>query len=217
MSDDSVDQRGALAAGREGDRASDHEAGLQPRPDPPGRPRSPGELFRVFNRLALQGFGGVLPVAQRELVERERWLGKAEFLETLSLCQVLPGPNVVNMALMIGDRFFGWRGAAAAAGGLLLAPLLIVLVLAAGYNQLSSVPAVAGALRGMGVVAAGLVIATAIKLAGSLRGSPLGLGACGLVGALSFVAVGVQRWPLVAVVLGLGGAAVAFAWWRLRP
>jgi chromate transporter len=179
-------------------------------------PRSPGELFRVFNRLALQGFGGVLPVAQRELVERERWLDKPAFLEMLSLCQVLPGPNVVNMALMIGDRFFGWRGAAAAASGLLAAPLLIVLLLAAGYNQLSALPAVAGALRGMGVVAAGLVIATAIKLAGSLKASPLGLGACVAVGALSFLAVGVQRWPLVAVVLGLGGASVAFAWWRLR-
>jgi chromate transporter len=209
MSDDRVDQQAESEAG--------HRAGAPARPDQALRPRSPGQLFRVFNRLALQGFGGVLPVAQRELVERERWLGQAEFLETLSLCQVLPGPNVVNMALMIGDRFFGWRGAAAAASGLLLAPLLIVLVLAAGYNQLSSVPAVAGALRGMGVVAAGLVIATAIKLAGSLRGSPLGPAACGLVGALSFVAVGVQRWPLVGVVLGLGGAAVAFAWWRLRP
>jgi chromate transporter len=209
MSEDRVRQRAGPA--------TDDDAGRQSRAEPPRRPRSPGELFRVFNRLALQGFGGVLPVAQRELVERERWLGQAEFLETLSLCQVLPGPNVVNMALMIGDRFFGWRGAAAAASGLLLAPLLIVLVLAAGYNQLSSVPAVAGALRGMGVVAAGLVIATAIKLAGSLRGSPLGLWACGLVGALSFVAIGVQRWPLVGVVLGLGGAAVAFAWWRLRP
>jgi chromate transporter len=182
----------------------------------PRSPRSPRELFTVFNRLALQGFGGVLPVAQRELVERQRWLDKQAFLEMLSLCQVLPGPNVVNMALMIGDRFFGWRGAAAAAGGLLLAPLAIVLAPAAGYNQLAALPAAAGALRGMGVVAAGLVIATAVKLARPLERNPLGRWPCAFVVAAAFVAVGVLRWPLVAVVLGLGGASVAFAAWRLR-
>src|SRR4051812_1765838 len=87
--------------------------------DPPVRPSSPGHIFRVFNRLALQGFGGVLPVAQRELVERERWLSREQFIELLSVAQVLPGPNVVNLALMFGDRYFGWRGGLAALAGML--------------------------------------------------------------------------------------------------
>ena len=87
------------------------------------QPRSPRELFVTFNRLALQGFGGVLAVAQRELVERERWLSQAEFVEMLAISQVLPGPNVVNLALMLGDRYFGLRGALAALAGMLLVPL----------------------------------------------------------------------------------------------
>ena len=62
----------------------------------PRSPKSPGEIFRVFTRLAMQGFGGVLPIAQRELVERERWLTREQFLELLAVAQVLPGPNVVN-------------------------------------------------------------------------------------------------------------------------
>ena len=104
-------------------------------PPPPKRmvsaaPASPTALFLAFTRLAMQGFGGVLPVAQRELVDRLGWLSRAEFLEVLAVAQVLPGPNIVNMALMIGDRFHGWRGAAAALGGLMCAPLLIVLLLA---------------------------------------------------------------------------------------
>jgi chromate transporter len=110
-------------------------------------PRSPGELFVAFTSLALQGFGGVLPIAQRELVDKRRWLTREQFLEFLSLGQVLPGPNIVNLALMVGDRFFGWRGAAA-------------------------------------------VLATAIV-------------------------VGVLRVPMVWVVVGLGGAMLALAWWRL--
>ena len=70
----------------------------------PARPESAGELFRVFTQLAMQGFGGVLPVAQRMLVERQRWLDRAQFLELLSVAQVLPGPNIINMALIFGDR-----------------------------------------------------------------------------------------------------------------
>ncbi len=184
---------------------------------PPLRvPQSVGEVFRIFNRMALQGFGGVLAVAQRELVERERWMDREQFLQSLSLSQVLPGPNIVNLALMVGDRFFGWRGAAAALGGMLCVPLLIVLLLAALYGQFMHLPSVAGALRGMGAVAAGLVIATALKLVGTLRGNPLGWRLGALFAALTFLAIGVWRWPMVGVVLGLGAASVATAWWRLQ-
>ena len=172
-------------------------------------------IFVVFNRLALQGFGGVLAVAQRELVERERWLERDDFLRVLTLGQLLPGPNIVNLALIVGLRLAGWRGAAAALAGLLVAPLLIVLALAALYRQHMAHPLVAGALRGMGAVAAGLVIATALKLLPTLRRNALGGRLAALFAALTLLAVGAMRWPLVGVVLGLGGAAVAIAWWRL--
>lgn len=178
-------------------------------------PASPAELFRAFNRMALQGFGGVIAVAQRELVERLGWLTREQFVETLGLGQVLPGPNIVNMALIIGDRFFGWRGAAAALLGLLAMPLLIVLLLATLYREFVDLPAVAGALRGMGAVAAGLVIGTAVKLLGGLRDNPLGKLPAAVVALLTLLAIGFWRWPMAAVVLGLGGASVALAWWRL--
>lgn len=77
------------------------------------RPARVADLFWAFNRLALQGFGGVLPVAQRELVDRLQWLTHQQFLELLSLSQVLPGPNIVNLGLILGDRFLGWRGGVA--------------------------------------------------------------------------------------------------------
>lgn len=181
----------------------------------PRAPASPAEVFVAFNALALQGFGGVLPVAQRVLVEQRQWLTREQFVETLSLGQVLPGPNIVNMALMIGDRFFGLRGAAAALLGLLTAPLVIVLLLAALYGQLAGVPAVAGALRGMGAVSAGLIIATALKVMPTLRGNPLGRPLAGLMVLGSALAIGWWRVPLVWVVLGLGAASMALAAWRL--
>ncbi len=196
------------------------DGGLVPAatPAPAGRcaPRSTRELYRVFNRLALQGFGGVLAVAQIELVERTGWLTHEEFVEALSLAQVLPGPNVCNLALMTGDRFFGWRGAVAALAGMMLVPLLIVLALAAAYVHWAHLPAVSGALRGMGAVAAGLVIATALKLARALRTNPLGVPLCVAFGSVTFATIALARLPLVWVVCGLGGVAVTTAWWRLR-
>ncbi|MCK6424892.1 MAG: chromate transporter [Burkholderiaceae bacterium] len=195
---------------------------LPPGPGTPGEdspraaPRSPGELFRVFNRLALQGFGGVLPIAQHELVERCGWLTRAQFLELLSIGQVLPGPNIVNVALMYGDRCFGWRGALAACAGLMLLPLLIVLAATLLYQQLAGHALVAGALRGMGAVAAGLVLATGAKLVGTLGRHPLGRRVALGYALLAAVAVGALRWPMVGVVLGLGGLGMAHVGWALR-
>ena len=181
------------------------------------RPRSSGELFRAFTVLALQGFGGVLPIAHRELVDRRRWLTHEQFAEMLSVGQVLPGPNVCNLALMVGDRHFGWRGAFAALAGILTAPLVIVLVLAWLYAQFAAQPMVAGAIRGMGAVAAGLILAMAFKLAPTLKNNPLPLALCGAAALATWVLVGLMRLPMAWVVLCLGGAMVAFAaWWLGR-
>jgi chromate transporter len=183
----------------------------------PRSPASLGELFIVFSRLALQGFGGVLPIAQRELVERQRWLTREQFVELLSVAAVLPGPNVVNLSLMYGDRTFGWRGGVVALAGMLLAPLGVVLALTVLYAHFSQVAAVAGALRGMGAVAAGLIFSTGVKLAPALRRNALGAGLAFTLAGAMFVAMAVVRVPLIWVLAVLGGLSCALAWRRLKP
>ena len=183
----------------------------------PARPSSAKDLFLAFSALALQGFGGVLAVAQRVLCEQRRWLTKEEFVEILAVGQVLPGPNVCNVALIVGDRFFGWRGALAALAGMMTVPLVIVLLVTAVYAQYAMHPAVAGALKGMGAVAAGLIVGTGFKLAGALRVNPMGLPACAAVGVCAFAAVALLRWPLLWVLVALGCVSCFYAWKRLRP
>ena len=180
------------------------------------KPSSKKELFVAFTWLALQGFGGVLAVAQRVLCEQKRWLTREQFVEVLSVAQILPGPNVCNVALMIGDRFFGWRGAFAALAGMMAVPLVIVLILTALYAQYAMNPAVSGALRGMGAVSAGLIVGTGLKLVGALRSNPMQAPVCAALLMLAFGAVALLRWPLVWVILALGVVACAFAWVRLR-
>jgi chromate transporter len=183
----------------------------------PRSPKSPGEIFRVFTRLALQGFGGVLPIAQRELVERERWLTREQFLELLAVAQVLPGPNVVNLSLMFGDRAFGWRGGLAALGGMLLAPWGVVLLLTVAYAHYAQHPVVAGVLRGMGAVAAGLIFSTGVKLLPALRRNVLGPATAYAFVALMFACIALLRVPLIWMLGGLGAVGFTLAWRRLKP
>src|SRR6478672_5723973 len=118
---------------------------LPPAPDRP-QPKSLSDLFLSFTILALQGFGGVLAVVQRELVEKKRWMTREEFVEEWAVAQIMPGPNVVNLSMMIGDRYFGLRGALVALAGMLTVPLLVVLCLAVVYGHFAGNPHVAGAL-----------------------------------------------------------------------
>jgi chromate transporter len=182
---------------------------------PVQHPANLWSLFLAFNSLALQGFGGVLAVAQRVLVEQRRWLSRGEFIEMLALAQVLPGPNVCNLALMIGDRYFGLRGAFAALAGMMVVPLLIVLAATFAYVHWAHVPQVAGALKGMGAVAAGLIIGTAIKLATALHDSPLRGPLCALLGGAAFAGVALLRWPLALVLLACAALALPLAYLRV--
>ena len=180
------------------------------------RPTSKSDLFWSFSWLALQGFGGVLAVVQRELVEKKQWLTREEFVEDWAVAQIMPGPNVVNLSLMLGDRYYGFQGALLAMAGMLFFPLIIVLAMAVLYNGISDVPQVQGALRGMGAVTAGLITATGLKLAPALGRNPLGWPLCALLAVLTFVAIGLLRIPLVWVLLSLGVLSCMFASLSLR-
>lgn len=180
------------------------------------QPESLTDLFVSFTWLALQGFGGVLAIVQRELVEKKRWMTREEFIEDWAVAQIMPGPNVVNLALMIGARSFGLKGALVALAGLLTLPLVLVLLLALVYAQFAGYPGVAGALRGMGAVAAGLIAATGLKLFGAMLKNVLGLRLCVAFGVFCFVAIALLRWPLAYVLLGLGSVACVLAHQKLK-
>lgn len=189
----------------------------------PHRPASLSELFTAFSVLALQGFGGVLAVAQRELCDRHQWLSQREFVEMLSTAQVLPGPNVCNLSLMIGDRFFGWRGALVALAGMISGPLLLMLGLAWLLGEASQVQQlqglIKGALGGITAVAAGQIVGTALKLSAPMRQHELGWPAALALALLALAMMIGMHWPLIWVLLGLGGTTCVVTYvilWRRR-
>ena len=167
-----------------------------------------GAIPGVFLRLGMASFGGGLSGwMHHEVVRKRGWLDEERFMAGLSLCQVLPGPNAVNLALHIGQHLRGWPGAAAAFLGVLGLPFLLILVLAAMQARLSGSAAMAAALGG--VAAAGLANSCAVGALATRRLRGAGPWA---VAVATFVAVGVLRLPMIPVVLALAPVGIGLAW-----
>jgi chromate transporter len=170
------------------------------------------ELFLGFASAGLSGFGGVLPFARRMIVEQRRWMNEREFIEILSLGQFLPGPNIVNVSVMIGARYQGVLGSVVACSGLMLPPFCITIVLGALYQRYGHVPIGEHVFTGVTAAASGLLLGTAGKLARPLLRQPVAL----LFLLLAFVGIAFVRWPLILVLLGLAPFSV-WAFWPRKP
>jgi chromate transporter len=169
-------------------------------------------VFTAFLKMGLLGFGGVLPWARRILVDERRWLSEREFAELLGLCQILPGPNVVNLAVILGARWHGPLGSLLAMTGILFIPVFAVLLLASFYATVAHSVVARNAIAGASAAAAGLIIGTAVRL---LKGSRLPLRGFAVV-ALVFASVALAQAPLLWVMAIAVPAAIALEWHRSR-
>jgi chromate transporter len=168
------------------------------------------DLFVAFMQISLSGFGGAINWAHRALVQQRRWMNDEDFTETLSLCQFLPGPNIVNFAMCLGQRQHGLSGALAALAGVFAVPLGIFVLLGLLYSRFGQIAFVHGILNGISAAAAGFIITIGIRLARPHRGRPLSIA----FGLAAFLGMGIFRFPLVEVMLALAPLSVAVAWWR---
>jgi chromate transporter len=165
-------------------------------------------LFASFLKMGLLGFGGVLPWARRIIVDEQRWLDDREFAELIGICQMLPGPNVVNLSVIIGSRSHGPVGSMIALTGILFVPVGLMLLIATFYASVAHEPVARNAIAGASAAAAGLILGTALRLLIQTRPPLRGL----LTGAAAFIAVGVLQWPLVWVIVVLIVAGIAAEW-----
>jgi len=171
-------------------------------------PRTYAVLFVSFLKMGLLGFGGVMPWARRVLVDERRWMTEREFVELLGMCQILPGPNVVNMSVILGARWMGVAGALLALTGILFVPVVVVLMMAASYATVAQSELARNAIAAASAAAAGLILGTALRLLRGARPPPHGL----VVGAAVFVAVAIVHAPLLWVLAVAVPAAIALEW-----
>ncbi len=164
-------------------------------------------LFMEFLKVSLCSFGGGLVWARRCVVDRRQWMSEPEFTDTLSLCQFLPGPNVIGIAVCVGAKLRGADGALATLSGFVLIPCATGFALVALYVHAANLPAVQNVLGGISAVAAGLLITTGIKLLKPHLGRPAAV----LFATLAFVGSVFTQLPLLVVLLGLAPLSIAVA------
>jgi len=168
-----------------------------------------GALFAGFLKIGLLGFGGVMPLARRVLVDERGWLTNQAFAELIGMCQVLPGANVVNLAVIVGARYHGPLGALLALTGILFVPVIVVLLIAAFYASVAREPAARMAVGAASAAAAGLILGTALRLAIHSRFASRSIA----LATLAFIGVAIMQWPLfwvIAVLIPIG----IFLEWR---
>jgi len=161
------------------------------------KPVSYGSIFVAFSKIGLCGFGGVAAWSHRVLVDERRWYSDREYADLLSIGSVLPGPNICNISIMVGDQFRGPLGSATALAGLLTGPLGILVCLAMLYERYGGLPLVQAMIGGVTAAAAGLVFGTVIKLARRLRPRFGNI----LVGVLAFLGAAVLHLHVLLLVL----------------
>ncbi len=165
-------------------------------------------LFIGFFKIGIVGFGGVLPWLRRMVVEQRCWLTRVEFNDMLALCQFLPGPNVVNVAVATGAHFRGVPGSLACVLGLLAAPMAIVIGLGGLYAEYGHIPVVSHAFGGLAAAASGLVVAMAVKIAAPIQRYRIGIA----LALVAFFAVAILRLPLLPTMAVLAPLSILLCW-----
>ena len=164
------------------------------------------ELYAAFFRIGLFTFGGgyaMLPMLQRETVEKYRWITEEEILDCYAIGQCTPGVIAVNTATFVGARRRGFWGAVAATCGVITPSIIIITVIAAALRSLMQLDAVARAFAGIRVAVAALVTAAAAGLIKKGVHDTLGRALFAVVFALAFF-VGVSPVWIVPAVVVLG-------------
>ena len=170
-------------------------------------PPSRVELFLAFLKVGVSAFGGALPWVRRVIVEQKRWITDRELTDILTVCQAVPGPNVVNTSVFIGTKFGGVRGAIAAFVGLIAGPLVLLLAISELYHHFSHVTQVRSAMKGMSIVATMYLVAMALRMAKPFRANALAVALCVAAALLSAI----LHWHMAFVLLAAGAIGIAFS------
>jgi chromate transporter len=125
-------------------------------------------LFSTFFKIGLFTFGGgyaMIPLMQREIVDRHHWISRKRFIDIISLTQTVPGTVAVNLSIFFGYSLAGLPGAIVSALGVALPSFIIIILIATGFSFIKDYPYVEYAFRGIRPAVVGLILYAGVKLA----------------------------------------------------
>ncbi len=188
------------------------ETPVPPMPPAPPAPLAPfvpsrRALFLAFLQIGVSAFGGALPWGRRVLVQDRQWISENDFTEIVTVCQAVPGPNMVNLAVFIGTRYHGIVGALIAFAGIVVVPLIILLLVNALYHAFAHLPQVKSGMTGMAAAATAYLLYMSLKMGGPFWKRPLGVVLCAASASLAFFA----HWHMALVLLVCGAVGVVLS------
>lgn len=130
------------------------------------------QLFWTYLKIGTFTLGGgyvMLPMIEREVVQRRGWIDSEEFLNMIALAQAAPGLIAVNSAIFIGWRIGGWRGVIATVLGAVLPSFLIILAIAMVFQNYKDLPAVEAVFKGVRPAVVALIAAPLCRMAYSAK------------------------------------------------
>ena len=183
-----------------------------PAPDAPLQPHvSLREIFMLFFEIGALSFGGGLTAwLYREVAEKRKLLTEADFIGGMTLAQVLPGINMTNMAVYVGQRLRGVAGTIVALLGLVTLPFFAVITFASLYSYIQAVPTIQHFFDGMAAAAVGMIFSMGVKAVRVTRMQ----GAQLLIAGILVVTIGILRWPMIPVILIVVPFSVWLSWPR---
>ena len=176
-------------------------------------PTSLLKLFTTFFKIGLFTFGGgyaMIPLIEREVVQRYRWVSGTEFVDLLAIAQSAPGVFAVNISVFIGNKLRGTRGALAAALGCVLPSVIIILAIALFFGRFRHIAVVNNVFMGIRPVVVALIAVPVFNVAKSAR---IGWATAWIpvLSALLIVALGVSPIYII-IVAGIAG----FVWGKIK-
>ena len=191
------------------------QPGTETRSDAPAADRAPtpsvplSTIYWLFFQIGSLSFGGGLTAwLYREVVETRKLLSESDFLSGLTLAQVLPGINMTNLSVYVGQRLRGRAGAITALVGLVSVPFFAILAFASIYASIAAIPVLRDFLDGVAAAAVGMLMSMGVKAVRATRMQSAQLVIVGLI----VVSIGVLRLPMIPVILVLAPISIALVW-----
>lgn len=126
------------------------------------------QLFITFFKIGIFTFGGgmaMIPLIKREVIERKEWVAQSDFLDMLAVAQSAPGPIALNIAVFVGYKMRGWRGALSAVLGVVVPSFVVILAIALLFAKVRDNKVVDSAFRAMRPAVVALIVAPIVGLA----------------------------------------------------
>ncbi len=169
------------------------------------------ELFYSFFKIGLFTFGGgyaMIPIIQREMIERRHWIEEKEFFDLLTLAQSAPGPIALNTAVFVGYKLYGYWGAIVSLLGVVIPSFSVILFVAIFFSQIRENAIVDAAFKGMRPVVVALMLAPILGFVRGMRWWAVAV-ACG-------VAIAIWHFGFSPIYLLVAGAVAGLLWAAAR-